>query len=807
MTIFEKSKYYSEEYDAEACLGLPRIVVRALHARGVDTPEDIERFLKPSAADFFDPFLLPDMDKALRRIQLALEKGEKICIFGDYDVDGICATAMLVEFFRSVNASVSYHIPSRQAEGYGMSGLSIEKLHEQGIDLIITVDNGISAVEEIRRCAELGIDVIVTDHHIPCAALPECSAVVCHTIFGSHYPSKTLCGAGIAFKLLHALAGLDRAMDFIALAGLATVADVVPLTGENRILVKLGLDALNNGRCPIGLTHMLDSIAHIKKPYDSYNLGFAVAPRLNASGRMSNASLAVDLFLETRPERIDGIISELNLLNEKRQQEEAGILDSAMDQLSRRNLSDIRAIVLKSDSWNQGVIGIAASRISEMFHRPAILFSESDGMLKGSARSIDGVNIHSALVGLSSYFERFGGHAKAAGITMKAENFSAFADGLENALKAEYDNSVFIPRKRYEFDIDLSDISYELIEDIKLLAPFGEGNPSLVFRARHVFLSHIRRFGNNAQHIRMNVRSAASAQFEAVWFGSGSEFDMLLSAANADILFTIDVNRRCTTPCIQLKIMAVNAELPADKHAYIEDIMPRFCSSFIENHCYRDDGDSVRPMLKTDIELGKLCAESLSGQLVLVFSPNSAERILREIEDKNIKNLSVCYTRLPASPVCPSTVLIAPMLYTLPRSGYSRVIFYDAPPAAGVYNAVAAMLPNAELLTSSDPCGDFTSVAKKFDCRRDSLGGCYTLIKSKLKSRPYSYNELVTACSNELKLPNYLLEFAIEVFFELDFIRSDEYCAITLNPDARTRSLCESPIYMRIFNLQRHRGA
>lgn len=800
MIIFEKSSYYPEDTATAEALGLPPIILRALYARGITMRDDILRFLNPSVSNLHDPYLLPDMGLAVERIRIAVAKHEKICIFGDYDVDGICATAMLMSYLQSIGADCTYHIPSRTEEGYGMSEAAVTKLSGQGVNLIITVDNGISAAEEIQRCYKLGMDVIVTDHHIPGNITPVCDAVVCHTLESSKYPNCTLCGAGIAFKLLHALAGIDEAMRYISLAGLATVADVVPLTDENRIIVKFGLESITTGNCPEGFKQLLESIPGIRKPYSSANLGFAIAPRLNAAGRMSDASLAVELFLSRNSKRIEEIIAELHRLNELRQQEESRILSSASKQLSMRNLSDTRAIVLKSTDWNQGVIGIAASRISEMFHRPAILFSESKGILKGSARSIDGINIHSVLCSVSDCFERFGGHAKAAGITMKSERFDEFIQRLECILKNDHSNSVFIPRRKYEFDIDLSDISTELVHEIELLTPFGEGNPSPIFRCRNVLLSHIRRFGTDGQHMRMNVKSTTSRSIEAVWFGSGEQFDRLLSASTVDILFTIDINYRSTIPSLQLRLIAVNTELPANIHAYINSAMPRFCSAFIENHCYCNNNCS--PLCEQlDVDIHKLNNESLSGLLILVFSPIGSERILHEIASQGDLNIDVCYTRVPVSPTSANTVLLAPMIYMLPKSGYDRIVFYDSPPNASIYETIAKLLPNARLYNKCAH-SDFIPVAKEFECSRDFLVTCFKSIKSKLTRRPYSYGELIEKCARELSAPNYWLEFAVEVFFELDFIQMDKQCAVTMTPNMCSRCLNESPIYAEILRLQ-----
>lgn len=802
MVIYEKSKYYSEELQGDRQLGLSPFLVRALRARGAVTPEDISKFLNPSADDLHDPFLLPDMDRAVARIELALSKNERICVFGDYDVDGICATAMLMHYFRSKHSNACYHIPSRHEEGYGMTKAAVEKLHADGVQLIITVDNGISAIDEIRCCREYGIDVIVTDHHIPPKEIPECEAVVCHTVKDSRYPNNTLCGAGVAFKLLQALAGTDEAMKAVSLAGLATVADVVSLTDENRIFVKLGLDALNDDRCCAGFHRLLESIPNIKKPYTACNLGFAVAPRLNASGRMSDASLAVELFLSNDIEHMDRIISELNRLNELRQQEEADILNSAIAMLRTRTLSDSHVILLKSKSWNPGVIGIAASRLAEMYHRPTILFSESNGVLKGSARSIDGINIHDALTAVSKHFERFGGHAKAAGVTMNVENFDAFSYDLEKYLKNTYSNEAFIPRKSYEFDIDLSEISYGLVKSISMLAPFGEGNPSLVFRASNVQISHLRRFGNDAQHMRMDVKTNASQYIEAVYFASAVNFDRLLNAASVEMLFTPNINNWNGISTLQLRLISVNAEIPVDINAYVDEGIPHFCSGLIENCTYPLTEPKFNRITPIGIDVKKLSMDNLSGLLILVFTPDGAKRIIEDISTNNIKNIELCYSRIPDSPVFSNAVLIAPLIKELPRSGYDKVIFYDAAPIAGIYGSVSSLISEANCYINADVSGNSKQIAMNFDCSRDFLVFCYKGVQNILSARCCSCEGLITKLSNELQIPRYVSEFAIEIFFQLDFIIYNSNGTICMAPEIKCRKLSESPLYEQIKSMK-----
>ena len=779
MVIYRKSKYYSEENELSAALceslGVSPLLLRALHVRGAETPEQIERFLSPSVKHFHDPFLLNDMHRAVERIRLALDTCERICIFGDYDVDGICATAMLTDYFRCIGADVTYHIPSRSEEGYGMSAAAIDKLYSQGVGLIITVDNGISAASEIDRCTELGMDVIVTDHHIPPERIPDCAAVVSHTVPGSKYPNSVLCGAGTAFKLVHALSGVDAAMKYVSLAGLASVADVVPLIDENRIFVKLGLEAINEGRCCFGLSRLLDSIPTTKKPYNTCNLGFAVAPRLNASGRMSDASLSVELFLSSDFREIDRMIAELNRLNELRQKDEAGILADALSMISKRDLSDTRAIVLCKNDWNGGVIGIAASRILEMFHRPTILLCESGGVLKGSARSIDGVNIHDALSAVKDCFMRFGGHAKAAGVTMEQSRVEEFDRRLNEYLKSAFTDADFAARKDYEFEIPTSAVTTELIREISLLAPFGECNPSPVFRSSGVEIGKIRRFGNDSQHTKFDVL-CPSGCLEAVWFGSAPFFKGLLSAEKLDLLYTPTINTWCGSDGIQLRVKWAQAQTPDDAGAYIEKGLWNFCDAFVENSCYLPTGAPSRAE-KCSMSLTELYSGRLSGVMALAFSPESAKKAIEELASSAL-SVAICFGCPPESSVCDNVLVIAPKVFQLPEFGYSTVTILDEPHFDGVMDALEARLKSSKLLLLSGYLPEnlpaFAPVASLFTAEREYLTECYSFTMNKLSSCCCSFEELVCKLSESIGEPKYCSRFALRVFIELGFVRMNQ---------------------------------
>ena len=806
MVIYRKSKYYSEEKELSTALcdslGISPLLLRALHVRGAETREQIERFLSPSVKHFHDPFLLNDMQRAVDRIRLALDTGEKICIFGDYDVDGICATAMLTDYFRCIGADVTYHIPSRTEEGYGMSAAAIDKLYSKGVGLIITVDNGISAASEIDRCTELGMDVIVTDHHIPPERIPDCVAVVSHTVPGSRYPNSVLCGAGTAFKLVHALAGADAAMKYVSLAGLASVADVVPLVDENRIFVKLGLEAINEGRCCFGLSRLLGSIPTAKKPFNTCNLGFAVAPRLNASGRMSDASLSVELFLSSDFREIDRMIGELNRLNELRQKDEAGILADALSMLSSRDLSDTRAIVLCKNDWNGGVIGIAASRILEMFHRPTILLCESGGVLKGSARSIDGVNIHDALLAVKDCFLRFGGHAKAAGITMEHDRLEEFDRRLNEYLKSTFSDADFAAKKDYEFEIPTSAVTSELIREISLLAPFGECNPSPVFRSTGVEIGEIRRFGNDSQHTRFDVLGASGC-VEAVWFGSAPYFKGLLNAEKLDVLYTPTINTWCGSDGIQLRIKWAQPQPPDDAGAYVSNGMWNFCDAFVENSCYMPEEAASR-VKKSGMNLTELYSSRLSGVMALAFSPETAKRAIEELSASAL-SVDICFGCPPESSVCDNVLVIAPKIFLLPEFGYGTVVILDEPHFDGAMAALEARLAASELISvdgySPKTLPAFASVASLFSAEREFLTECYSLTMNKLSACCCSFEELACKLSESTNSPKYCARFALRVFIELGFLRTNSRGSLETAVIVPT-CLSKSRLYSAVAALQ-----
>lgn len=771
---------------------------QALYARGAVTDDEIDRFLNPSVDHFYDPLLLPDMPAAVERINRAVRTGERICVFGDYDVDGICSTAMLVSFLASVGANVSYYIPSRSSDGYGISINAVKSLHEKGVSLIITVDNGISAVDEIFYCKQVGIDVIITDHHLPPETLPECCAIVCHTLPNSRYPEKLLCGAGVVFKLIHALGDAATALKYISLAALATVADVVPLHGENRIIAKLGIDAINRGDCCMGLSRLVESVQSLTPPISSYNLGFSIAPRLNASGRMNDAAIGVELFLSNDVTLIDTAISKLNELNEMRQAEEASILSDAVNQLKSMDISRSRAIVLASSEWNSGVIGIAASRIAEQYHRPTILFSISGDELKGSARSIDGISIFDALKATSEYFLRFGGHAKAAGLTMKKALLPSFTKSLNAYLSAAYTSDVFVCRRYYEFDIPVSSVTPQLVREIDRLAPFGEDNPAPIFHSQELVLHHLRCFGRDGRHLKMEVQGSSSSR-EAIFFSAGRQFESLNNAERAQILFTPYINTWHGREILQLRVNSAKPELPGEPIKYVESNISHFCRSYIRSFSESNElGDAFKPE-PTQVDFNMILREYISGVLILVSSAAAATEVLRRLRADNEQRFDICIGSVCDDSVCANTILLAADFSRIPVYGFKRIIFYDLPANPSVFGALHRRCHDSSIFVNSDAASDYSQVCKRLDCGRDFFVSCYKKILLLLSKRPRPYAELIANLSKALSCEEYLAEFPLLVFMELGFITVRDSGALAVCDNIGYTSLNKSRLYTAVL--------
>ena len=494
-----------------------------LAARGITDPTEALTLLA-GEEELSDPMLLTDMDKACARILEAIDKEQTIVVYGDYDVDGVTATALLYQHLKGMGASVKCMLPSREGDGYGLSKNAIQSIHDKGCQLIVTVDNGISALEEAEFAASLGVDLIVTDHHLPHDALPKAVAVVDPRRADDHSPFKGLCGAGVAFKLCAALDGCppEEMLDYCGdLAAVGTVADVMPLTGENRTLVKAGLKSLQQTDRP-GISALLEEVGLGGKPITAENVSYAIAPRINAAGRMDNAVTALQLVLCEDEERAAELAHKLNEINVARQETEQEIVKAAQEQLDAEPaILEDRVILIWGRDWHPGVIGIVASRLVEKTGRPVIVVSvDEHGEGKGSGRSVQGFNLHECIASCEDILLRFGGHAMAAGLAVREENLPELRRRL-NEWAARECAVLFTPPLECDLSIHLDRITVESVRRLEQLAPYGAENPTPVFVLEKAVIDGIFSV-SEGKHCRLRLRQG-NASIYAVWFGMPPE--------------------------------------------------------------------------------------------------------------------------------------------------------------------------------------------------------------------------------------------------------------------------------------------
>ncbi len=519
---------------------LSSLLVNILINRGITTVEEVELFLNPTRDDFHEPFLMPDMEKAVDRILKAIENNEKVIIYGDYDADGITSITVLKKFLKERGLDVSEYIPNRLSEGYGLNQNAINKIHEQNYTLMITVDCGISANEEIKYATELGIEVIVTDHHEPGEEIPRCVAVVDAKRKDNKYPFNQLAGVGVVFKLIQAISNklnLDAKeyLKYLDIVCVGTISDIVPLVDENRVIAKLGLKLIPMTK-NIGLKTLVKSIGY--KNIDSTSVSFGVAPRINACGRMGKQEIALKLFLTDDKKEAEEITEILNNYNVERQQTEKEIFEQAVSEIERANV-DEPCIVLGKEGWHHGVIGIVSSKVTELYFKPSILICFEGEEGKGSGRSIPGFDLHEALMNCSTYVEKFGGHSMAVGINVKKENFEKFKKDFEEYAQNQGIRDI-IPIVKIDEETSLKEINLQTVKDLSLLEPFGEANKVPIFLIRNLKIQSIRTL-SEGKHLKLKL-GQDSYIIDAIGFGIGEVSENYLIGDKVDIVGSLEVN-------------------------------------------------------------------------------------------------------------------------------------------------------------------------------------------------------------------------------------------------------------------------
>ena len=547
--------------------GLPPWMSELLQTRGIDTAEKAEHFLHPSLSDLHDPMLMQGMDRALELIRAAVAGGEKILIYGDYDVDGISACTVLLETLKEVGADASFRIPARHTEGYGLNADAVRAIGAEGCGLLITVDCGISNHEEVALARKLGMKVIVTDHHELPETLPKADAVL-DPLLGD-YPFRHLCGAGVALKICQALQGPEGVEKRLEVAALATVADIVPLTGENRVIVREGMLRMAHTARP-GLRALMET-AGVTPPVRADQITYRLGPRLNAAGRLEDAAQGVRLLMTRDETEAREIAEHLEDNNRRRQETERGIVAEALKLFPEQtDLKRERVIILEGEGWNSGLIGLAAGRLCERFHHPTVVLSRQGDNAVGSCRSVEGVNIWKMLSLCSDLFIRFGGHEQAAGLTIPVRNIPEFRCRLNRIVQENCDDGCLIPVEEYDSVLPLDEATQETVRCLEALEPTGCGNPEPRFLLRDAFVQEMHRVGKDRSHLKMALADRNAVR-DAIAFGLGEEADRIPD--RVDVIYRPELNEYNGRTTVQMRISAVR---PAEKPEDGEEKQTRF---------------------------------------------------------------------------------------------------------------------------------------------------------------------------------------------------------------------------------------
>ncbi len=538
-------------------LNVPKLVAQLLLQRGISNYDEAKKFFRPQLSHLHDPFLMKDMDIAVSRIELAISNNENILVFGDYDVDGTTAVALVSSYLLDFYPNVATYIPDRYTEGYGISLQGIEFADDNGFSLIIALDCGVKAIDKVAYAKERGIDFIICDHHRPGTQLPDAVAVLDPKRDDCNYPYDELCGCGVGFKLVQALASkrgetIEDLNPYLDLVATAIGADIVPITGENRVLAYYGLKVINS-RPRTGFKAIINQIK--KTELTITDVVFIIAPRINAAGRMKHGQYAVNLLIEEDLDLAEQIASEIEKFNYDRRELDQKITEEALSQIDANDEQGRFTSVVYKDTWHKGVIGIVASRLTETYYRPTLVFTKSGDKLAASARSVRGFDVYNALQGCSDYIEQFGGHKYAAGLTLYEEQYSNFKEQFEKVVSETIDTRLLTPEVSVDAQIKLKDITPKLMRILKQFAPFGPGNMTPVFMAENIRdTGYAKGVGEDAKHLKLTIIQNKSVPIGAIGFNLGNKLILVKDNNPFDAVFSLDENEWQGNVSLQLKL-------------------------------------------------------------------------------------------------------------------------------------------------------------------------------------------------------------------------------------------------------------
>ena len=671
-----------------------------LHNRGINDEKDAEIFMNPSLEYLRDPFLMKDMKKATDRIKKAIENKERIYIYGDYDVDGVSSTSILCIYFKSIGFPVKYYIPNRLEEGYGINEEAINKIYNDGCDLIITVDCGITAVKEVELANKLGIDIIVTDHHECQSDIPNAYAIVNPKQEDCTYPFDMLCGCGVAFKMIQALtdeAEFKTSMfDYLEIVTLATICDIVPLIDENRIIVKNGLKLMKEGK-NLGLRELIKVCGIETSKIGSSHIGYSLGPRINASGRLGHSYLGVQLFTTDSEDEAKEIANILESKNIERQMIESKMYKEAEDVISsNESYKEDKVLVVAKEGWQHGIIGIVASKLTEKYYKPTILLTIEDGEATGSARSIKGFSIFDALVSCKDLMNKFGGHEQAAGLALNAENIEQLRKRVNEIADYNLSKEDLIENIKVEYELEEESTTLDLVDDLHKLEPFGLSNPSPRFIMRDLLLTNIYKMGKNKQHLKLICENKKA--YECVGFNMAYLADGFQEGDKVDVLFQVDENNFNNERKIQFLLKDIRLSHPKSavfnnlSLKLFEKISPMNSENLYSIHNNEDDL-SINMDGNKDINIFDYIKEDT---LIIANTLNGFYRALSDVSLTDL-DYGIYYNNIYGKNK-KVQLIFSPNIDKIDLKRYNSIILYDFLYNKGEYSYLNKNILNSDII-------------------------------------------------------------------------------------------------------------
>ncbi len=741
---------------------LDKNLVRLLFSRGIDNQEKLKKYLNPSKQDFYNPFLFEDMQKAVDLINLHINKNSKILVFGDYDVDGISASAILIKYFQSIGADIINYLPNRYVDGYGLTIPVLQKLIDSNnINLVITVDCGITAIEEVEFLKSNGIDIIVTDHHERGEQLPDC--LIINPKISQTYPFKCLCGAGVALKLVQAMSSIEEADKYLPICAIATIADIVELLDENRAIVSIGLKNLKNA--PIGIIKLISECGLNVENVKSSDIAYKIAPKINASGRMGSAETSLKLYLETDPTIIRKTCKQVLDYNTQRQKLCDIVYNDVKKELNSKDIFKLNAVIMSSEHWDSGILGIVCARIAEEYHRPTFLFSQVGTMLTGSCRSVNGVNVHTLLSNMAEILTKFGGHPMAAGLSLKVENFDEFTRLAEEYVAENLSKSAFLPTKTYDFELDENEITLKLVEDLDKLEPCGHANsrPIFNFKLQRATISSLPK---HPQHLMLNY-----ANFTLLAFNSSEMYFVLSGNTSCNVLADLDIDTFRNKKRISGIVKSIDYEdiyRPQDNDIilaeYIKQVVYPLEGNYKFNNYNRDQ--LIRILL--DMK------DSVYGTLIVAHDYNTYLNFKAVYDSNNIFRNRIFSV---GDDTGLNTIILAPTNFDSFNT-FSRIIFLDPIINMGYLAELNKHTKSTIYLPHNLTTANH--LLARVDLSRKVFGNYYRLIEFAFENNVsgyycyHFYNNIIEKTKNKNSY-NYLQFFVcLQVFKELGIIITNE---------------------------------